>query len=462
MKTSVEPLEGNRVKVSVEVEEVEFDQAIDVAFRKISRQVRIPGFRPGKAPRRILEARLGAGVAREEALRDALPDYYARAVREHDIDVIAAPEIDITAGHDQGPVAFDAVVEVRPRVSVAGYRGLRVEIPRPTPTSDEIDAQVERLRQQFGELSAVDRPAVDGDFVTIDITGSQDGEQLDGLTAEDYSYEVGSASILPEVDEHLRGAEIGDILEFDGAHPDPDEPPLHFRVLVKQVQEKLLPEVTDEWANEASEFDTVDQLRADIGRRLQVVKAVRAQMALQENTAAALADLVDDELPDALVNDEMRVRFEDLLLRLQSQGATFEGYLAATGRTQEEVAEELRDTAERAVRVDLALRAVVEAEVIEVADEDLDVEIERLAQRVGEKPAALRRQLERGERLSAVRSDLEKRKALEWLVEQVELVDEEGQPIDRSDLTPPSDASEAEPGEPTNADDEPAQQEAGE
>ncbi len=461
MKTSVEPLEGNKVKVSVEVEEVEFDKAIDVAFRKISRQVRIPGFRPGKAPRRILEARLGPGVGREEALRDALPDYYAQAVREHEIDVITAPEIDITAGHDEGPVAFDAVVEVRPRVSVAGYHGLRVEIPRPTPTSEEIDAQIERLRQQFGELAEVDRPAIDGDFVSIDITGAQDGEQLDGLTAEDYSYEVGSASILPEVDEQLRGAKVGDILGFDAAHPDPDESPIRFRVLVKQVQEKVLPDVTDEWANEASEFHTVEELRADVGRRLQVVKAVRSQMALQEHAAAALADLVDEELPDALVNDEMRVRFEDLLLRLQSQGASFEQYLAATGRTQEEVAEELRETAERAVRVDLALRAVAEAEAIEVADEDVDAEIERLAQRAGEKPAAVRRQLERSERIPAVRSDLAKRKALEWLVEQVELVDDEGQPIDHSDLTPPGDASQAEPGGPTNADDEPAQ-EAGE
>ncbi len=158
MKTSVETLEGNKVRLSVEVDEDEFEAAVDSAFKRIANEIKIPGFRPGRAPRKLLEARLGTGVAREEALREALPGYYADAVRAHEVDVIAAPEIDITDGEESGPVAFDAVVEVRPQITLEGYTDLEVEIPSPVPSEEEIDAQIERLRDQFGELETVDRP----------------------------------------------------------------------------------------------------------------------------------------------------------------------------------------------------------------------------------------------------------------------------------------------------------------
>src|SRR5262245_19554868 len=169
MKSSVSPLEGNKVKLSVEVDEAEFDKALDAAFRKIAREVRIPGFRPGKAPRRLLEARLGPGPAREQALRDAIPGYLAEAVREHDVDVIATPQVDITAGEEDGPVAFDATVEVRPVVSVPGYGGLRVEIPAPAATDEEVDERIQTQLRPHGELTDVERPAASGDFVTLDL-----------------------------------------------------------------------------------------------------------------------------------------------------------------------------------------------------------------------------------------------------------------------------------------------------
>ncbi len=206
MRSTVEPLEGNKVKLSIEVDESEFDKAIDSAFRKIAHEVRIPGFRPGKAPRRILEARFGGEVGREQALRDALPEYYVDAVKEHDVDVIAAPEIEITSGQDDGPVLFDAVVEIRPRIDVPGYGGLRVELPAIAATDEEIDAQVDRLRDQFAELAEVDRPAADGDVVTIGLHGEEDGQPVPGLQADDYAYRVGAGSIAAELDEALAGA----------------------------------------------------------------------------------------------------------------------------------------------------------------------------------------------------------------------------------------------------------------
>jgi trigger factor len=435
VKTTVEPLEGNKVKLSVEVDEEEFESAIDSAFKKIAREVRIPGFRPGKAPRRILEARLGKDIARGQALQDALPEYYAKAVREHDVDVIAPPDIDITEGEQEGPVAFDAVVEVRPTITVAGYDSLRVTIPSPNPTDEEIDEQLERLRGQFGELETVDRPIVDDDYASIDIAGSQDGEPLEGLTADDYLYQVGSGALVPELDEQLRGSKPGDILEFDAPHPGgEDESPLHFRVLVKEVKERKLPDLDDEFANEASEFETLEELEADLRKRLSQVKKVRAQMALREKVGEALAELVVDDIPDALINSEMQERLNDLAMRLQAQGLSLEQWLTGTGRSQEDLLGELRETATTAAKVDLALRAVAEAEGIEATDDDITDEVEGAAQRLGIDGDKVRADLERADQMQAIRSDIRKRKALDHLVETVEVVDDDGSPIDRADL----------------------------
>lgn len=436
MKATVEPLEGNKVKVSVEVDEDEFETAVDAAFKKIAREVRIPGFRPGKAPRRILEARLGKDIARSQAIQDALPDYYARAVREHDVDVIAAPDIDITDGQDEGPIAFDAVVEVRPVITVGGYDGLRVTIPSPHPSDDEIDEQLERLRSQHGELEVVERPIAADDFATIDIAGSQDGEPLEGLTADDYLYQVGSGAIVEELDEQLAGTKPGDILEFDASHPsdDDDASPLHFRVLVKEVKERKLPDLDDDFASEASEFETLDELRDDLVRRMRQVKQVRAQMALREQVGQSLADLVVDDIPDALVNAEMQERLNDLAMRLQAQGLTLEQWLAGTGRSQEDLLGELRETAVTAAKVDLALRAVAEAESLDAEEDDLVAEVEVAAERLDLEPEKVRADLERADQIEAIRSDIKKRKALDHLVETVEIVDDDGNVIDRADL----------------------------
>ena len=441
MRSTVEPLEGNKVKLSIEVEESEFDKAIDSAFRKIAREVRIPGFRPGKAPRQILEARLGGGVGREQALRDALPEYYVDAVKEHDVDVIAAPEIEITSGQDDGPVAFDAVVEIRPRIDVPGYGGLRVELPRPDASDEEIDSQVDRLRDQFAELEEVDRAATAGDVVTISLHGEEDGEPVPGLQADDYAYRVGAGTIAAELDAELDGASVGDELEFEGELAGTGRT-VAFEVRVNKIQERVLPEITDEWANEVSEFDTVDELRADLADRISRVRRMQAQLALREKAVDALVQLVEEDAPEALVNSEMQARLRDLSMRLSAQGMTAEQYLAATGRTQQQLVDELRETATEAVKADLALRSVADAEGIEVAEEDLDAEIESLATRMREKPDKVRRQLERNEQLAAVRSDLRTRKALEWLLEHIELVDPEGKPIERADLEVAEDLEE--------------------
>lgn len=452
MKATVETLEGNKVKVSVEVDETEFESAVDDAFRRIAREVRIPGFRPGKAPRRVLEAQLGTGFAREEALRHALPEYYAQAVRENDVDVIAPPEIDITGGEEDGPVVFDAVVEIRPEIAISGHDDLTVTIPSPLVSDEEVDAQVERLRQNFAELATVDRAAHDGDNVTIDIAGWEDDEPVSGLTADDYLYEVGAGAVVAEIDDQLRGAKVGDILEFDAEHPDPDsEASLRIRIMVKEIKEKVLPQVDDEWANEASEFETVEALREDLRKRSAMTRVIMAQMGLRNGAAQAAGDLVDaDDVPEAMVSAEMEHRLQDLAMRLQAQGMDFDSYMAASGQDQEGMVAELRDAAVMATKADLALRGIAEAEGLDATEADLDEELEKLAERVEQTPAEVRLALEEGDQIPAVRSDLRKRKALDWLVEHVQIVDEDGTPVDRDDLEAPEieepedDQSEAE------------------
>ena len=433
MRTTVEPLEGNKVKLSVEVDDIEFEQALDAAFRKIAREVRIPGFRPGKAPRKLLEARMGKDTARQEALREALPEYYAEAVKTTELDPIAPPEIDITSSGEEGPIAFDAVVEVRPQVSVIGYGGLQVTVPSPRVTDEEVDRQIDRMRDRDAALNPVDRPVQDGDVVTIDVSAGES-------ELPDTSYVVGSDDLVPGLDAKLAGAKVGDILQFEAAERE-------IKVLVKDVKEKVLPDVTDEWVSEQSEFETVAELREDTRKRLETVKKLQASLAMRDEALKSLVQLVDDDAPDPLVNEEMERRARDLTHRLEHQGASIAQYLQATGTTEERFVEELRADAVAAVKADLALRALADAEAIEADEDDMAREVERLAERFNVKPDRLRKDLERQDALPTVRSDIRKAKALEWLVQNVEVVDEDGNAIDRAELSPQSPESPEESAE---------------
>ena len=435
MRATTEPMEGNLVRLSVEIDEPEFDRALSDLVRTLARQVRVPGFRPGKVPRKVLEARMGgAGALRAEALRESLPDFYAQAVVDTELDPIAQPEIDITSGEDAGAVSFDAVVQVRPIVSIPGYDGLQVTLPGLAVTEDEVQRQVDRLRENDAELQTVDRPAIDGDLVTIDLHGS-DATGAEVVGVDDYLYEVGSASVVPELDGELHGAKAGAILAFDAANPNEPEARVAFRVLVKEVKVKKLPEETDEWADESSEFSTVAELRADIEDRIGKVKLMQSQMALRQKTIEALAGLVsDDDVPEVLVDAEVNERLYDLQHRLEAQKVGLAEYFQATGTSPDELLAAVRTDAQQAVKADLALRALVEAEELTLSDEELDAEIRTMAERMDTTPADLRSQLDTAGRTGAVRSELRKSKALEWLLGNVDLFDEEGNPMAREDL----------------------------
>ncbi len=439
MKSSVEALEGNKVKLIVEVEAVEFEKDIDVAFKKLAREVRLPGFRPGKAPRKVLEARIGAEYARQEAFRDGLPNYYVEAVKEHEVDVIAPPEIDITAGEESGDVTFDAVVEVRPTIEVSGYEGFELEIPSPNVDDAEVDEQIERMLGQYGTLEEVDRPAEDGDRVTIDIAVTHEGEAVDGLTADGYLYQVGMGAVVPELDEQLAGASTGDELEFEAAHPDEEEEePLQFSVKVGAVQATVLPEADDDWAKENSEFETIDELRDDLRDRSHRVKVSQSEVAQRNAAADKLAELVDAEsVPEALVSMEFENRVQDMAMRMQAQGIDMEQFMQITGQSPDDMFGGLREQAEQAARLDLVLRALAVAEGLEVTDEELDEEFVKVGEQIGKSVDEVREQFADAGQIPAVRSDLQKSKALDWVVANSSLVDEDGNAIDPADLELP-------------------------
>jgi len=434
MRATVEPLEGNKVKLSIEIDQAEMDRAIDAAARKLAREVKMPGFRPGKVPRRVLEARLGKSTLRERALRESLPEFYASALRDSDVDAIAPPEIDITAGQDEGAVAFDAVVEVRPLVAIPGYTGLQVTLERPAPTDEEVAHQLDRMRANDAVLELVHRPVKQGDVCTIDLTTQAPSAEPNSLSA--VSYTVGSQEYgMPELDRELIGARVGDILSFGSDLPDGRR--LAVKVLVKETQQLVLPELTDEWAAANSEFATVTELKIDLRARIAGVKRVQASLRFRELAVAALTELVAEDPPTPLVNAETERRLHDLGRRLAAQGATIPQYLEANGQTQEQLALSLKEQASAMVRADLALRALAEAEALDVTEQEVDAEVERIAEAVGQPLDAVRETLATTEQMAAVRSDLRKSKALAWLLEHVQVVDPEGKPIDRAELEPP-------------------------
>jgi trigger factor len=430
MRTSSEQLEDNKVKLTVEVDEEEVRQAESTTLRRLTQEVRIPGFRPGHVPRKVLQARLGAKALREEVLRDALPQYLSDAVDEAQYDVISTPEINVTEGEESGAVVFDAVLELRPKVSIAGYEGLVVTLPSPFATDDEINAQIDRLREQFATLNDVDRPARDGDLVTLDVEGTRDGEPAEGLTADDLLYQVGTGGIVAGIDEKLFGSKAGDEFEMDA--PDAPDGPAHLRVKVKQVREKLLPEADDAWAADASEFETIAELRSDLASRVASMKQLQATLALRERAVESLTALVADEPPASLISNESQLLLQDFVHRLSHEGIGFDAYLAGTGQDADAFMASIEEQAAKQVKADLALRALVEAENIEVDESEMDEEIVRLAAQTGQKPADLRSGLETSGRLSGLRSEIANRKAINWLIEHVAIVDGEGNAVNRA------------------------------
>jgi len=431
VKTTLEPLDGNKIKLSVELDASELDTSIDLAFKKIAQEVRMPGFRAGKAPRKLLEARIGLAAARQQAIQDSVPLFLSKAVREHDIDLIATPEVKLTSGEEDGPVAFDATCEVRPVVSVPGYQGLRVELTPIDPTDEEIDEVVNAERRRHGNLVDVDRPSQKGDYVTLDLQGTRDGEPVPGLNTDDWVYEIGRGWVAPSFDDEVTGCVKGATLKFS-ATPNGTEQPADFEVTVQRVQVLELADLTDAWvAEHVAEHDTVDSWRASIVERISEMKLNQVRNVLIDKVSDALAELVDIDAPESMVNADLQARVQNTVQQFQAQGIALDQWLSVTGQDTNQFVDALKEQSVKAAKVDLALRAVAVAEGLVADDDDIQLEYERIAMRVGQKPNQVRKVYEKNDAVPDLAAQISKSKALDWLLHNVTMVDTNGKELDR-------------------------------
>ena len=429
--SSVDQLEDNKVKITVEVDESEVDEAIDLAFKKISKDVSLPGFRPGRVPRKVLEAKFGQDYARSEALNEVVGRNYRSAVISHEVDTIEQPEVTIIEGEESGPLCFEAVVATRPSVEVEGYKDLTITLPPLGATEDEINSQIDSLREQAAEREDVGRPATTGDFVTMDLSGSQDGEPEESLTADDFTYEIGSGFIVESINEGLLGTKVGEVIEFEGDHPNEEGAVLSFRALVKKVEEKKLPDLTDEFVAEMTEFETVDLLTEDTRNRIEEAKKQQSANLLIEEIGSELAELVVEDPPETLIQEQIQQQLQEMAMRMAQQGMQFEQFLAATGQDIEALAENMKDPASKVVKIDLALRAVAGAENISVEQLDIDSEMSNLAEHFNQQEDQLVEIFHENGQMLTLKADLLKQKAMKYLQENVEIIDPDGNPIER-------------------------------
>ena len=430
VKSTLEALEGNKVKLSIEVDESEFDRNMDAAFRKIAREVRLPGFRPGKAPRKVLEARIGLEAARGQAIQDAIPEYLGQAVREHEVDIIATPDVNIVEGQESGAIKFEATCEVRPEIEIPGYAGLRVELVNPSLTDEELNEAVTTELRRFGVLSDVDRAAAVGDSVIIDLEGLRDGEPVPGLNVDEWTYEIGRGWVAPGFDDQLTGAKKGDVLKFS-AVPNGTEEEADFVVTVNRVQTLEVPELDDAWvAENISDADTVDAWKASLRSRYEEMRMNQMRRTVVDRVTDELEKLVDIEAPESMVNADLQARVQNTIQQFQAQGIALDQWLSATGQDADSFVSGLKLQSEKSVKVDLALRAVATAEGIEVTDADLESEYEAIGVRVGEKTAKVRRAYEQNDAVVDLIAQMRKSQALDWLLHHVTYVDQNGEVLD--------------------------------
>jgi len=442
METTLEELERHRVKLTVRVPPEEAKPTLDLAFRHLAGAVNVPGFRKGKAPRKVIESQLGRGAVMQEFLEHALSDFYLQALREHDLAPIADPEfedVDVSDVEGQG-FSFAATVDVRPRLSFApdDYEGLEVERPETRVSDSEVDDQLDRLRDRFAELEDVGHPARRGDYVTIDVRATLHGEEIPEGTAKDLLYEVGSGIVVPQLDEELDGKRKGDIIKFNATLPDQageragEE--VSYTVLVKEVKGKRLPELDDGFAKTASEFDTLDELREDIRAKLGELKEASADAGIRDRVLDTLIERVDADLPGKLIDQETESRVQATASRAERQGLTLEDVLKASGVDELEFRSDARAHATRAIKADLALEAVARAEDLQVTDEELDEAVRQVAEDIGREPKETRKLLEQGGAITSLAGDIIRKKALDRVVERAEVV---GETADNGTEPPP-------------------------
>ena len=445
MKTDLETLNPTRVKLTVEVPFEELKPSLDAAYKKIGSQVSIPGFRKGKVPPRVIDQRFGRGVVLEEAVNEALPRFYGQAVEENSVQVLGQPEVDVTEFEDGQHLKFTAEVDVRPEFDLPEYDGLEVTVDDVDVTDDEVAEQLDGLRERFSTLTGVDRAAADGDFVSVDLSAVVDGEAVEDLTAKGLSYQVGSGSLLDGLDEAITGLSAGESRDFTttlvgGDHAGEEAT---VTVTVVSVKERELPELDDEFAQMASEFDTLDELRDDVRARLTQMKSVQQGVQARDRVLEALLAEVDIPLPEGVIKAEVDARNHNLAHQLEAAGMSKEDFLAAEGQSAEEFDADIEKRTREAMTAQFVLDKVVEKEQLSVNEQELTQHIIRSASRYGMGPDQFAQQVVQAGQVPVLVSEVVRGKALALVLERAKVVDESGRQVDLEALREDVPADEA-------------------
>ena len=447
MKTDVEELSPTRVRLSVEVPFDELKPSLDKAYREVGRQVRIPGFRPGRVPPPVIDRRVGRGVVLSQAVNDAMPDLYAKAVAEGDIHALGEPEVEITSLDDGKELIFTVEVDIRPKFELPDLASLAVTVDDTRVTPDEVAEYLGSLQERFASLKSVQRPVETDDYVSIDLSASVDGTPVEDAQASGLSYQVGSQSLLDGLDDALVGMSAGESKtfstelaggEFAGREAD-------VTVTVHSVKVKEVPGLDDDFAQLASEFDTLGELRANTRAQLERVKTTQQVMQARDRALDALLEQIDIPLPEGVVQDETEHNRDSLLQQLERAGVTLEGYLEMSNQTQEQFDAELEQRAHRAVKVSLVLDQVARQEELSVDQAELSAYITRQAEQMGVAPDRLAKQLADDGRLSFAAAEVLRGKAVNLIAERVKVTDTSGHPVDiKAALSAPAQAGSAE------------------
>ena len=425
MKTAVTELPDSRARVEVEVPADLVGRGLQRAARALAKEMRMPGFRKGKAPPSLVIQRLGFGTVLQDAIRESLPEWYEQGLLSSGISPVGDPDIEIVSAPEaEGePLEFKFEIGVRPPAKLGEYKGLEVGKAEAEPTDEIVDREVERIREGFTKLEPVERAAADGDVLLVDFEGLRDGKAFEGGKANDYLLELGGGQLIEGFEEQLSGAEAGDEREVEVTFPEDYQAEelagedAVFKVEVKEVREKVLPELDDDFASEASEFETLEELRADIAKRVGEAVDERAEQDFRVAAVDAAVDAATVAMPDALVQARAEERWDRMERQLAARGMSPDAFLQMQGKTREELLEESRPDAERELKREAVLAAIAEAEAIEVTEEEMVEALAHTAEHERTTPEKLLARLRENGRDAMVREDIAVRKAIDLIAE---------------------------------------------
>ncbi|MGY1783439.1 trigger factor [Geodermatophilus sp. SYSU D00698] len=468
MKSTIEELGPTRVRMAIEVPWGDLDHAFGEVYKELKRQVRVPGFRPGKVPNRILDQRIGRPVVLEQVVQHAIPEVYSEVVRDNQVRVIGQPDIEVTRLDDNDTLAFTAEVDVAPKIELPALDDLNVTVDDVEVTDEEIDQQVSVMRERFAMLTGVERAAQDGDYVSIDLEARVGDEVLEDGTTSGMSYEVGSGSLMEGLDDAVRGLSADESATFEtplqqGPHAGEQA---QVTVTVRSVKAKELPELDDEFASTASEFDTLEELRDDVRTRLSRVKVMQQGAQARDKLVEHLLEVTEVPIPEGLVDRELEFRNNALATELNGAGMDWDTFLSMSGSESREAYDaEQRKNIEEAVRTQFVLDAIADAREITVDNDDLSAQIMAQASRNRMSPEQYAQQLQQSGNIAEFVADVRRTKALAQLLEQTTITDASGNVVDLEAARPQTvRAAEAAPaaddtaGDDTAADDTAAEE----